>query len=149
MPESQLTSAGAERPIPLTDAERSRVDEYTDARNGYLKQSRESQFAHLRGNEQADIETATSAIRDHMTPDDLAGAIKEDRGSVILRNGVAANHVNEIREARASVVTAIENIKTRIKAIDEMGYGSVAERDELEHALSSLSRILDDAEAAR
>lgn len=34
-------------------------------------------------------------------------------------------------------------------ADDEMGYGSVAESNELERALSELSAILDEAEATR
>lgn len=84
-----------------------------------------------------------------MTPDDLAGAIKEDRGVLIESGGVQVDHVNEVAEARASVVTAIENIKARMKVIDEMGYGSVAESNELERALSELSAILDEAEATR
>jgi len=85
-----------------------------------------------------------------MTPDDLAGAIKEERGVVIESGGAPVDHVTEVEEARMSVVTAIENIKVRMKAMDDMGYGSAAERHDLECALSELSTILlDEAEATR
>lgn len=88
IPEQQLTDAGASKPVPLTATERARVDAYTQERNQSLKQSQESDLRSLRSNERADVETARAAIRVHMSRDDLAGAIKEER-NVVIEHGVS------------------------------------------------------------
>lgn len=78
--EDQLSSIGRNIP-PLTPEEIQRVLKWQNFRNKVIKEIRYWDFSHFKDQELiANLKKARNNIIDHMTPDDLAGVIKEQRG---------------------------------------------------------------------
>jgi hypothetical protein len=87
-----------------------------------------------------------NAIRDHLAPDDLAGAMKESRGVQILRpDGRPYDHGGEVADAATGVRNNIIAIKARIDRLAREN-GSADEMSMLTSKLSELSRFLDEIE---
>jgi hypothetical protein len=79
-----------------------------------------------------------------MTPDDLAGVLKESRG-VELRDGAGAlrNHLDEGLLARRSLVHAVGELRARLARLQGSGGAAPGELDLLRRKLSDLSTALD------
>lgn len=115
-PEDQLSSIGRNIP-PLTLEEIQRVLKWQNFRNTVIKEIREWNFSHFKDQELvANLTKVRNNIIDHMTPDDLAGVIKEQRGEVILKSGgIPFEHIVEYKDAMASFKRSYSSIIRQIK----------------------------------
>ncbi len=142
--EAQLTTAGRERPVPLTNSELGAVQEVSSLRNQVLKMSREADLSALPQPLQDSMRRAENALRDHLTPDDMAAALKEARGEYIPRPGGGVyDHAAEVAAARTSIVNMLERLKARLTEIDRGIVASAAEREHVQGWLSQYSILLD------
>jgi hypothetical protein len=139
-PEEQLSTRGAQ---DLTAEELAQAREAQEARNKYLKGAREPVPAGLSPDTERLLTRSDNAIRDHMTPDDIAATLKEGRGVQITGpGGRVYDHITEVAQARTNVITTIEEIKARLQELNIAG-GPQVEIDLLESKLSELSDFLD------
>lgn len=147
--EKQLTEAGLNKPVPLTPDELARVFQWQNLRNGYLKKWRELDLSAWPEKTQHLLwGSADNAIRDGMTPNDLAAVIKERRGVEILKDGGEVyDHLQEAEQAMDSVRRTIEKIKERIGYLYAAAPDAGEEIGVLEQKLSDLSTLLDAYEA--
>jgi hypothetical protein len=87
---------------------------------------------------------AENALRDHLTPDDMAAALKEARGELIPRPGGGVyDHGLEVETARRSIVNMLVELQARIAEIDRGEIASAVEREAVHSWLSSYSILLD------
>ena len=113
--EEQLTSLGRGNP-PLTPEELQRVIEWQNYRNSIMEEVRDWDFSHFKDQDlKAALRKARNNIIDHMTPDDLAAVIKEQRGEKIFVNGELFDHIGEYNEAMFSINNAYISLTRQIK----------------------------------
>lgn len=139
-PEDQLSDKGKNNP-PLTPEELARVSAWQRIRNKFLKGWREQDLSKLPPNIKSKLTKALNSVRDHATPDDIAGSIKEKRGEQILDdNGEPFDHQQEVDSANKSLKNAIEELKEEMK--------NDPDNKELEPLLKDLSKLKDDLNKA-
>jgi hypothetical protein len=87
-----------------------------------------------------------NSLRDHLAPDDVAGALKEGRGIMIPdpRGGVF-DHVREVTNARDGIVNAIDGLKETLITMERTG-AAEAQQEQVRGILSLLSQTIDDLE---
>ena len=142
--EDQLTSAGRERPVPLTNAELGAIQEITGTRNQVLQMSREADLRAVPQSVRDSMRRAENALRDHLTPDDMAAALKEARGESIPRPGGGVyDHGLEVAAARRSIVNMLDEVKVRMTEIERGGIAAAGEQETLQSWLSQYSIMLD------
>jgi hypothetical protein len=150
MPEAQLSAIGRSAPVPLSAAEAASTRTWSNTRNSYLKMWREvDTSAFPAETRQLLWGKADNSIRNNMTPNDLAGVMKERRGIVILKSdGVTPyDHVGEWEQARASINKAITGIQNRLDHLGALAQRGSQEYNILQQKRADLSKILDSYEA--
>ncbi len=142
-PEAQLSNTGKNLPQPLAADEQRDLEEVANERNRVLKDSREADLTAVPQATQNVLRRAERAVRDHMTPDDLAAVIKENRGVAIPNPaGGAFQHVAEVDAARQGVINAIDRVKRELAGdLDDDA------REALQRWLSRHSKLLDTVES--
>ena len=145
--EDQLSSKGANDPVPLTPSERASVEQYQSTRNKFLDRWREPDTSMPRETQDLLWGKADRAIRKNMTPDDLAAVVKEGRGvSIDKADGTPFQHGREYEGARNSIVNTMEKIKARLKGFTDHGGAQPGEVEALTEKYGDLSRLLDQYE---
>jgi len=90
----------------------------------------------------ASLSRASNAMRDHLTPNDVRGAVKDILGQPVTIGTRTYDHLNEVNDALGSVRNTIEAINK------EMANPNISkeDRDRLQSALSRLSKLRDDTQ---
>jgi hypothetical protein len=137
-----LTPNGLNNPVPLLGSEVRLVLKWTSIRNRYLK----------KWNDRGEIKSshknlfhseAETNIKYHMTPDDLAGILKEQRNQVIVFNGKKMSHLKEGSDALKSLTKTIVDIKKHMNELVVKNRIHTEEYKLLHEKLSDLSKLKD------
>lgn len=140
--EDQLSDKAKNYPSPLTESELARVYKWQDIRNKYLKKWREMDLSAY-SKEVQELLTKKpnpdNAIRNNMTPDDLAAVIKEERGVKIYDE--AGNYYNHIQEYENAITTVTKRIQEIQKALGELTDLNSPDALILQEKLGDLSNI--------
>ncbi|WP_010304305.1 DUF637 domain-containing protein [Candidatus Odyssella thessalonicensis] len=146
--ERQLTEKGRHTPVSLTVEELHKVQECTQARNKYLKKWREADLSDLPQETRRLISKTEEAVRKHLSPDDVAGVLKEDRGIVIMTPDrkigelKPADHIKELNEASAGIKNRIEILREARSRLFQSP-GTEKARKILEESIKDTSKLLD------
>jgi Flp pilus assembly pilin Flp len=141
----ELTDIGRNKPSPLTETELKKMDVWVERRNYFLDK--------WHGKDLDGVDDATKklvqdtkpdhAIRDHLTPDDIAGKMKESRGVEIKKGDKVMDHVGEVDNARDSVKKGIQGIQKRLSELKDAGDTSSKSYQVLVEKLKDYQHILD------
>ncbi len=87
---------------------------------------------------------ADSVIHENMTPDDLAGIFKENRGvKIFKKDGKLYDHRKEGDQANNAIKNTIHSIEDRIIELNKAGQYNSTEEQLLQEKLSRLSKFKD------
>lgn len=145
-----LSDKGRLSPEPLRTGELVRVQKWEVRLHEYLKRWREVAVDHLpeKTRELLRGTSTDNSILDHMTPDDLAAVLKEQRGIRIPSPKLNADgstkyfdHLTEARNARRSVQNLVDDVTSRLDRVRRKG-AVPGEIELLEQKLDDLTQML-------
>jgi Flp pilus assembly pilin Flp len=141
----ELTDIGRNKPSPLTDVEKKQIGVWQERRNHYLDKWHGKDLDGVDDASKKLVQntSADNAIRDHITPDDVAGKVKEQRGVEIRVGGKLKDHVGEVASARDSVKKNIIAIQGRLKTLEAGGDRASKSHQVLVEKLKDLQHVLD------
>jgi len=134
----------------VAPAERVRVQKWEVRLHEYLKRWREAAVEHLpeKTRELLRGTKTDNSILDHMTPDDMAAVLKEQRGVRIPSTKLHADgstryfdHITEARNARNSVQNLVDDVTSRLERVRRKG-AVAGEIELLEQKLNDLTQML-------
>lgn len=149
-PEDVLSDQALDRPEPLRPEEINFINgEWKPARDEYLNRwesvDYQAEYPWMDNETLSLLRKADNAVASHMTPDDLAAVLKDERGVRIRKpDGTPYDHLTEWDNARGSVVNAITELQDRLDQ-SKPGHpeAGTPEHDLFQEKLSDLSSVLD------